>query len=421
MHSLRKNREVENMGKRIDGRIPQNSGDGAGFKQYNAVQSPWNKLMSYQDALHYASRFESVLSAAVAQAYRIIIPDYATRASEMCKEAYGRLLYTGMNYPNDDGFGIHPFMCGSYPGALIGDKGDDALLMCGRCQDFGTYRCEKELDVCDWDICGSELCRATTMSLQGQADATASRHRKGHKLDYMMVEAKGCGDRHCRIIAENREKYPAPDHELWESFGPAVTDDYKKYTEEEDCVSESMMFREECNYRFVNGTNNETDSSNQMVNMSTAASLYLLPAIDNAVKLEYTTAENAEWIKKCVLEAAGKAMFGERYAIRACREWLGVPDSIGEDGRVLGGVIEMLLQSLVCGYEIEAFNKDEVIYVINRGDLAITGTQSLCEAHLYMWNGMVKTLVNAMWSVWEEDSPKGKMRIRIGKKIDKFM
>ena len=409
------------MGKKIDGRIPQNSGDGAGFKQYNAVQSPWNKLMSYQDALHYASRFESVLSAAVAQAYRIIIPDYATRASEMCKEAYGRLLYTGMNYPNDDGFGIHPFMCGSYPGALIGDKGDDALLMCGRCQDFGTYRCEKELDVCDWDICGSELCRATTMSLQGQADATASRHRKGHKLDYMMVEAKGCGDRHCRIIAENREKYPAPDHELWESFGPAVSDDYKKYTEEEDCVSESMMFREECNYRFVNGTNNETDSSNQMVNMSTAASLYLLPAIDNAVKLEYTTAENAEWIKKCVLEAAGKAMFGERYAIRACREWLGVPDSIGEDGIVLGGVIEMLLQSLVCGYEIEAFNKDEVIYVINRGDLAITGTQSLCEAHLYMWNGMVKTLVNAMWSVWEEDSPKGKMRIRIGKKIDKFM
>ena len=379
--------EVKDMSKKIDGRIPQNSGDGAGFKQFNAVQSPWNKLMSYQDALHYASRFESVLSAAVTQAYRIIIPDYATRASEMCKEAYNRLLYTGMNYPNDDGFGIHPFMCGSYPGALIGDKGDDALLMCGRCNDFGTYRCEKELDVCDWDICGSELCRATTMSLQGQADATESRHRKGHKL----------------------------------SFGPAVSDDYKKVTEEEDCVAESMMFREECDYHFVNGTNNETDTSNQMVNLSTAASLYMLPAIDNAVRLGYTTAENAEWIKKCVLEAAGKAMFGERYAIKACREWLGVPDTIGEDGRLLGGVIEMLLQSLVCGYEVEAFNKDEVIYVINRGDLAITGTQSLCEAHLYMWQGMVKTLVNAQWSVWEEDSPKGKMRIKIAKKIDKFM
>ncbi|MBQ9631766.1 MAG: hypothetical protein IJV04_02460, partial [Lachnospiraceae bacterium] len=37
------------------------------------------------------------------------------------------------------------------------------------------------------------------------------------------------------------------------------------------------------------------------------------------------------------------------YAIKACRDWLGVPNTIGEDGRLLGGVIEMLLQSLVCG------------------------------------------------------------------------
>ncbi|MBR3359090.1 MAG: hypothetical protein IKG46_14855 [Solobacterium sp.] len=409
------------MSRKIQGRIPADSGNGAGFTSYNAVQSPWNKLMSYQDALHYASRFEAVLSAAVAQAYRIIIPDYETRASEMCKEAYGRLYYTGINYPGDDGFGIHPFMCGSYPGALIGDKGDDALLMCGRCQDFGTYRCEKELDVCDWDICCSELCRATTMSLQGQADATESRHRKGKKLDYMMVEARGCGDRHCRIIAENREKYPAPAHELWQSFGPAVSDEYKKFTTEDRTVEESMMFREECNYHFVNGVNNETDSSNQMVNLSTAASLYLLPAIDNAVRLGYTTEKQADWTKKCVLEAAGKAMFGERYAIRACREWLGYPQEDKADARLMGGVIEMLLQSLVCKYEIEAFNNDEVIYVIDRGGLSITGTQSLCEAHLYMWQGMVKTLVSAEWSLWEEDSPKGKMRIKIARKIDKFM
>ena len=55
------------MTKKINERIPADSGNGAGFTQYNAVQSPWNKLMSYQDALHYASRFEAVLSAAVAQ------------------------------------------------------------------------------------------------------------------------------------------------------------------------------------------------------------------------------------------------------------------------------------------------------------------------------------------------------------------
>ena len=137
--------------------------------------------------------------------------------------------------------------------------------------------------------------------------------------------------------------------------------------------------------------------------------------------MPHHTNESADWILKCVLEAAGKAMFGERYAIKACRDWLGVPNTIGEDGRLLGGVIEMLLQSLVCGYEVEAFNEEEVIYVINRGDLAITGCQKLVEAHLYMWQGMVKTLVNAQWSVWEEDSLAGKMRIKIAKKIDKFM
>ena len=409
------------MSKKVNERIPADSGDGAGFKKYNAVQSPWNKLYSYQEALHYASRFESVLSAAVAQAYRIIIPDYATRAQEMCEDAHTRLYYSGTMYPADESFGIHPFMCGMYPGALIGDKGDDALLMCGRCQDFGTYRAEKELDVCDWDICCSELCRATTMSLCGQAEATATRHRPGKSMDYMMVEAKGCGDRHCRIIAESREKYPAPEHALWESFGPAVSDDYKKFTQEEDCVDESMMFREECDYHFVNGTNEETDSSNQMINLSTAASLYLIPAIDNAVRKGYTTRENADWILKCVLEAAGKAMFGERYAIRACREWLGVPNSIGEDGRILGGLIEVLLQSLLAKYEVEAFNENEVILVIDRGGLAIGATQILNEAHLWMWHGMVKTLVNAQWSVWEEDSPEGKMRVKIAKKIDKFM
>ena len=409
------------MGQKIDERIPKNSGEGAGFSTFNAVQSPWNKLYSYQEALHYASRFESVLSAAATQALRIMVPDYAQRAQMMCEEAYARLYATGQLFGNDDGFGIHPFMCGQFAGALIGDKGDDALLMCGRCQDFGTYRAEKELDVCDWDICGSELCRTTTMSLQGQADASAERRRKGPTMDYLMVEAKGCGDRHCRIIAESREKYPAPPHALWESFGPAVTEDYKKYTEEEDCVSESMMFREECNYHFVNGTNNETDSSNQMVNMSTAASLYILPAIAEAVKREYVTQTQADHILKCVLEAAGKAMFGERYAIKACRDYLGVPDSVGEDGRILGGLIEILLQSLVCKYEVEAFNRDEVVLVIDRTGLEITGTKNVPEAHLMMWQGMVKTLVNAQWSVWEEDSPARKMRVKIAKKIDKFM
>ena len=411
------------MSKKIDERLPQDSGKGSGLKEYYAIKSPWEKMYGYRDAMHYSNRFEQVIGAACMQAYRIMIPDYRERAQLMCEDALARLVATNRMYGEngDDMNNMHPFICGQFVGALIGDQGDDALLMCGRCQDFGTYRAEKELDVCDWDIVGSELCRATTMSLQGSAIGSAERRRPGPTMEFCMVEAKGCGDRHCRIVAENRDKYPMPEHELWESFGPVATADQIKYTEEEDCVKESMVFREECNYTFTNGTHLEQDSSSaNMVTLSTSASLYILPAINEAVRRGIVTRKMADHILHCVCEAAGKAMFGERYAIKAARDWLGVPPEIGEDGRVMGGLLEMQLQSILCKYEVEAFNEKECIYVIDRSGLEITGCKELPQVHVDFWYGMVKTLVNAQWSLWEEDSPAGKLRIKIAKKIDKF-
>jgi hypothetical protein len=411
------------MSKKIDGRLPQNSGEGAGYKNYFAVKSPWEKLVGYCDAWHYVARAESVLSAALLQAFRIMIPDYEERATFMCEEAYARMLDTNRKYGvnGDSMLNIHPFMCGDMGGALIGDQGDDMLLMCGRCQDFGSYRAEKELDYCDWDICGSELCRATTMSLKGCAVGSAERRRQGPTLDYLMVEAKGCGDRHCRIVAESREKYPMPEHKVWESFGPAATADQIKYTVEEDCVAESMVFREECDYLFTNGTNLMQDSGNcTLTRLSTAASNYVLPVIAAAIKEGKVEEKMAMHIIKCVCEAAGKAAFGEHYARKACRDWLGVPAEVGEDGRVLGGLIEMLLQGMMISYEVETFNADEVVYVINRAAFSPGMTDLNPDCHIFYWYGMAKTLINAQWSLWEEDSPEGKVRIKIAKKIDKF-
>lgn len=411
------------MSRKIDQRLPQNSGEGSGLKQYYAIKTPWEKLISFQEAMHYVNRFEEVLSTAVMQAYRILIPDYEERAKLMCEDSYNRLYIISQMYGvnGDYKLNMHPFMCGQFVGALIGDEGDDALLMCGRCQDFGTYRAEKELDECPWDIVGTELCRATTMSLQGGANASAERRRKGPAMEYSMVEAKGAGDRHCRIVAESREKYPMPEHELWESFGPIATADQIKYTEEEECVKESMVFREECDYKFINGTCcvDESGSAN-MVTLSTSASLYLLPAIEEGIRREIFTREFAYHVVHMVCEASGKAAFGERYAIKAAREYLGVPQEIGEDGRILGGIIELDLQALNVEYEIEAFNKNEVIYVINRSGLEITGAKMLPECHLWYWSGAAKTMINAEWKLWEENSPEGKMRIKIAKKIDKF-
>ena len=134
-------------------------------------------------------------------------------------------------------------------------------MMYGKVNDFGTYRAEKELDACPWDIVSSELCRATTQSLQGVADGEAKYLQPGPKIEYHMVEAKGCGDLHCRILAESREKYPMPEHEQWECFGPVATADQIKFTPEEEWLIESQMFRAECNYTFCNGTCMECDST----------------------------------------------------------------------------------------------------------------------------------------------------------------
>ena len=42
------------------------------------------------------------------------------------------------------------------------------------------------------------------------------------------------------------------------------------------------------------------------------------------------------------------------------------------------------------------------------------------DAYIWFWYGTVKSMVNAQWSLWEEDSPAGKVRIKIAKKVDKF-
>lgn len=412
------------MSKKIDARMPKEVGTG-----FYPVKSPWDKMISYREAAHYCQRYTNVVSAGIMQAFRMLVPDYVERSKAMCKNAYGRLAYVYQAIPgypemNADQLHMHPFMRGNFVGGLIGDAGDEDLLMCGRVNDFGTYRAEKELDVCYWDIVGTELCRSTTQSLQACADNAAKLRPEGPHIEYHMVEAKGCGDRHCRIVAECRKKFPMPEHEQWECFGPVATEDQIKFTKEEDTIDESMMFREDTGYLFSNGTNLEKDwrSAYPMVTMSNAAS-YILPTLDDYIREGKLTNEQVDYAIHCVLEAAGKATFIDNFAKEGLRQWLGVPHSISpDDGRIMGGYLEMFLQSMRFHYDIEAFNGEECIYVLDRKEMnsCAQGSQKMADAYLWFWYGMTKSLVNAQWSLWEEDSPEGKMRIKIAKKVDKF-
>ncbi len=414
------------MSVKIDERLPEAIGKGM-LKDYPVVKTPWDKAISYKESIHYISRYYSVVSSAIMQAYRILVPDYAQRSKIICEDAYARLYYTsGMNGKDAalNELNIHPFMRGGFCGALSGDSGDECYLMCGRVNDFGTYRVEKELDVCDWDIVGTELCRATTMSLSAGAKCRQEMLRKGPDMDYCMVEARGAGDRHCRIVAESREKYPMPEHELWEAFGPIATEDLIRNTEEEDTVSESMVFREDANYRYESGTHqlnySQSTAGNRFVH---AAGLYLLPAIDAAIRSGICTEEQAKHVLKCVLEAAGKSAWGDLQAKEAHRHWLGVPREVPEnDGRIMGAHLEVILQCAGVQYTVEAFNSNEVIIVFPRTMLNILN-QRILSCLIDYWYGECKTLVSAEWFLWEELTeglPEDMCRIKIGKKIDKY-
>lgn len=412
------------MSKKIDERLPKEVGTGL-----YPVKSPWDKMISYREAAHYCQRYTSVVSAAIMQAFRMLVPDYVERSKAMCTNAYNRLYYVNTMIPgygenNAEQLHMHPFMRGNFVGGLVGDAGDEDLLMCGRVVDFGTYRAEKELDVCYWDLVGTELCRSTTQSLQACADCAARLRPEGPHIEYHMVEAKGAGDRHCRIVAECRKKFPMPEHEQWECFGPVATEDQIKFTKEEDTVEESMMFREDCDYRFSNGTNMEKDwrSAYPLVAMSNAA-CYILPTIEDLIREGKLTGEQVSYAIHCVLEAAGKATFIDDFAKEGLRLWLGAPHSISkDDGRLMGGYLEMFWQSMHFHYEIEAFNAEECIYVLDPKELnqGAFGSTRMADAYVWFWYGMTKSLVNAQWSLWEEDSPEGKLRIKIAKKVDKF-
>ena len=87
----------------------------------------------------------------------------------------------------------------------------------------------------------------------------------------------------------------------------------------------------------------------------------------------------------------------------------------------MGGHIEMFLQSMRIDYTVEAFCKEEVVYIIDRAGLA-NRMQKWVDALVAFWYGATKTLVNAQWSLWEDAAgvSEDKLRIKIAKKIDKF-
>lgn len=404
------------MSKHIDQRIPKEVGKGS-LPEYPALKTPWERLITFHDAYHYAHRHHASIAAAFMQVLRIIIPDYDERAKALCEVNHSYYFDTfsipGVRNAFARQHNAHPFMKGMMVGVLFGDSGDECLLMTGRVNDYGSYRFEKELDACPWDIVGSEYCRCTTYFFQACGEPFGE-----PSMEYNMVEAKGCGDLHCRCVGENREKYPMPAKDVHKTFGPIATTDLIKFTPEEQCLKEPEHFREECGYVYRNGLNAEWTAAEQY---EARANMPL--GSNNVIAVLEAHEPNSKHIQnvvKCVFEAAGKMAFSEPAAIKGVRDWLAVPNGI-DDGRVLGGLIEVILQATTVDYEVVAFNSGEVVLDINLASFE-RDMPLLTQAYLAMWNGMAKTLVSAQWAVWREvaDAPETTIQIKIAKRVDKY-
>lgn len=420
------------MGNKIDDRIPREVGLGA-LPEQPAIKTPWEKLVSFHDAYHYACRHHAVIGAVFQEVLRILIPDYEERCELMCKVDVGvkNYIFTQMEVAPGTKYRdvhlenhfMHPFFkgtdnSGGFRAGVFGDNGDERLMMFGRVNDFGTYRVEKELDTCPWDIMGSEICRTSTASLEEIGRSC------GDNCEYNMVEARGCGDLHCRVICENRTKFPMPPRErIWDNFGPIATADQIKYTPREELYTEPQHMRSEFGYKYRSGTCMEKTSAEYYKDGAVTYALgsdYVVNPLTQLIKAGKFTQEQVDNVIICCFEGAGKASFGERFAIDGLHDWLGVPRGIN-DGRVLGGYIEVMLQSFLCPYEILVFNKDEVVYDINRKAFG-RGIQMMTTAYTAYWYGMIKTLIGPEWSLWEDtdDVDEDVYRIKIAKKIDKF-
>lgn len=71
------------MPKKIDDRYPSDLGRGC-YESIPAVKTPWDRLISFHDAYHYAQRGYASMAAVFLQALRILVPDYDERMTLMC-------------------------------------------------------------------------------------------------------------------------------------------------------------------------------------------------------------------------------------------------------------------------------------------------------------------------------------------------
>jgi hypothetical protein len=393
------------------------------------VETVWGKIIPEKEAYLYSTRQIAAFSANIFQVMRILEPDYAKRTAAICSAAYAVSITSAQNPESQAGYVKNfrdewniPEFCeqGAWLGGLIGDSGDEYQNMSGRVIQFTPDRVEKELDTCPWDIVGAEMCNMTTATFMANFDLN-SPYGEPNEIALNMCEARGCGDMHCRVVAERRSVY-----------GHAVQGPLDHFNQPADPVTSTpreKMFREGQVLRNGKYTNVFGEEQNlewcyhwTQVNGWTWSIAFPLMAIRNMASSE----EEFRRIVKIVFSTAGKAAFIEPFAVKGLRDWLGVPYEIDvDDGRIMGGYIKANLDTQLLSNELVRFDEEETRIKVKVSDFQsrfeYLPIPELVIGYEALWHNMVKTMVSAEWSCWFEDKDKEYMTIVVARKIDKKM
>ena len=393
------------------------------------VETVWGKLIPEKEAYKYALRTIAAFSANVFQVMRILEPDYNKRTAAICgisrkmnmsvagtdemQKKYIRDFYDEWNIPEFT-------ERSSWMGGLFGDSGDEFQNMAGRVIQFTPDRVEKELDTCPWDIVGSEMCRMTTAMFMCNFDLCSS-NGTTNEMALDMCEARGCGDMHCRIVAERKDVYNREDQGLLDHMGQPSAPVHT--TPRERMFTESQVLRNGV-YTNVFGEEKTLEECYSWSSQTGWVWSVIFPLF--AIRSMAPSQEEFHRIFNIVFSAAGKSAFIDPFAIEGMRSWLGVPHEIGSnDGRLMGGYIKTVMDIQLVPNELTRFDEEEVRISVKKNDFigrySMIPTEELALGYETLWHNMVKTMVSPEWSCWIEDKDKDEMTFVVGKKIDKYM
>ena len=398
--------------------------DDSGLRLFRGMMTPWDQIKSFKETYQFAVRHSALFAVGWINALKIIEPDYEKRTTAMSsvwaeelKVMWSPEDALGVVSLYEERFEIPPFMKNSmYRTANYCDKGDEMMLMAGHIWYASNDRFEKEIHVCDYDICGPEVCDVSLGGGQYFCQGLA-----GVPLNPYDSERKGCGDAYCHVCQETKRKYgehPNDGYE-WENWGPP-----KSGMRENGAPRKKEI--EHLTTGIYTAPSGATWTTGEMYKDYTtgypmAYSFQAVGGMRAILQGDEKAKAQAEYIVDIMFDTAGKLMFGELNTRKAARDWLGVPESV-DDGRVMGGYISMIFQARNLTWKFNEFTEERTVIECDKLSLEMYGQYpEYTPAYVSYFNGMVKTLVNAEWIVrLDETAPEGIARFVIEKAVYGF-